>query len=171
MLRKRKKPTPYVRKTDRVYPPSHAAAHKANWSDPDYYAKMCAARRRSAEARRADPHRYSRLGIPTGWRKEEAYAALAEANKLADTFMREFEENGMIPAVVVPDSEEAMAKAVLREAFVIALAPGDKRIRLQAIGIVLRFTKALPAQRIEAGITTAEQWLVTKMKELKNDQR
>ena len=59
---------------------------------------------------------------------------------------------------LLPDSGEEKAKLALREACVIALAPGNLRTKLAAAATVLRFTKAPPVQR-HATPDTADQWL------------
>jgi uncharacterized Rossmann fold enzyme len=125
---------------------------------------MIAARQRSADDRRNDPHHYSRLGIPNGWKKAEAMEALAQANELADNMIKDFEQQGIVPEIVIPDSDEEIAKAALREACVLALAPGDRRTRLMAINTVLKFTRALPTQRHETTLTTtSEEWLMAAL--------
>jgi crotonobetainyl-CoA:carnitine CoA-transferase CaiB-like acyl-CoA transferase len=131
---------------------------------------MIAARHRSAEDRSKDPHHYSRLGVPNGWRKAEATQALAQANEIADTIIKDFEQQGIVPEVGIPDSDEEIAKAALREAVVMALAPGDKRTRLMAINTVLKFTKAPPVQRHATPLTTSEEWLMQVLSELKANQ-
>jgi hypothetical protein len=144
-----------------------AAAQKQLWQDPDHRTKMISARHRSADDRRKNPHHYSRLGVPNGWRKTEAMKALVQAHEIADTIITDFEQRGIVSTVVVPDSDEEIAKAALREAVVMALAPGDKRTRLMAINTVLKFTKALPVQRHATTLTTADEWLTQTLSELK----
>jgi hypothetical protein len=119
---------------------------------------MLAARQRSAEDRRNNPQKYSRLGVPNGMRKAEAMKAWDTARTLADTIMSGFEAQGIVPAVVIPDSDEEKAKMALREACVIALAPGNLRTKLTAAATVLRYTKAPPVQR-RATPSSATEWL------------
>jgi hypothetical protein len=123
---------------------------------------MIAARQRSAEDRRETPHKYSRLGIPNGWTKEDAMKALDKANELADDLIKKFEQSGIVSedGSIIPDSDEEIAKACLRQAVILALAPGDKRTRLMALNLVLRYTKAPPTQRHEASLAaSSEEWL------------
>jgi hypothetical protein len=98
--------------------PATAEAQKQLWQDPEYHHKIIAARHRSAEDRRNDPHHYSRLGIPNGWRKEDAMEALTQAHdlKVADTMIKDFEQQGILPEIVIPDSDKEIAKSALREA-------------------------------------------------------
>jgi len=67
------------------------------------------------------------------------------------------------PAVSVPldalaSTDEALAKAVLRELYVLAISPGNKPTKLQALSTLLVFTKAKPAER-RAIKATLEDWL------------
>jgi hypothetical protein len=119
---------------------------------------MSAGRRRSAEDRRKDPVKYSRLGVPTGYKKATAALAWADAAAKADEAMRALETRGLVETSPPLDSDEAIAKAVLHEAVKLALGPGGKRTKMAALKIVLDFTKARPAERI-ATRTTIEDWL------------
>ena len=42
---------------------------KAKWAEPEYRAKMVERDHRREELRKADPERFSRLGVPNGMRK------------------------------------------------------------------------------------------------------
>lgn len=88
--------------------------------------------------------------------------ALAHAHEVADNIIKDLEQNG-----ILPESDDDIAKACLREATIMALAPGDKRTRLMAINTVLKFTKVLPVQRHSTTLTTADEWLVKTLSELK----
>jgi hypothetical protein len=126
-------------------------AHKRLWADPAYRAKMLEARARSVDDRRANPAKYSRLGVPDGMHKATAAKAWDRARTKADAFMTTLEAHGVVPAVVVPDSDDAKAKACLREAAVLALGPTDQRTKNMAINTVLTYTKGKPIQKITAG--------------------
>jgi len=65
-------------------------------------------------------------------RKAEAQALWDEASTLADAAMKRLEEQGVVERVVVPDTDDAIAKACLREAFTMSLGPGNVRQRLAA---------------------------------------
>jgi hypothetical protein len=56
-----------------------------------------------------------------GWTKAGAQAALAEAAGKADLAIKGSEAAGLLPKVTIPDSDEELAKLVLRELCVIAL--------------------------------------------------
>ena len=77
-------------------------------------------------------------------RKAEAQALWDEASTLADLAMQRLEEQGVVERVVVPDTDDAIAKACLREAFTMALGPGNVRQRLAAARLVLTYTKPTP---------------------------
>jgi hypothetical protein len=140
-------------------------AQKKLWQNPEHRAKMVAARRKLIPLWKAYPERFSRRGVPNGMRKPEAMKLWSEANRLADLAMRGFEAQGIVPKVPmptsIPDTDEEIAKLCLREACVIALGPGnDKRTKLQALGIVLKYTRPKPAQRQSVTVTgTSEDWL------------
>jgi hypothetical protein len=135
------------------------AVHKRLWLDPEHRARMIAARARSAEDRRANPAHYSRIGVPDGMRQAEAMKAWAVAREHANEIMRGLEAAGVVPKVVIPDSDEDKAKAALHEACVLALGPTDRRTKLAAARTVLAYTKCLPAQRLELKTASLEQWL------------
>ena len=100
------------------------------WADPAYRAKQIAGRQRTALDRARHPEGYSRAGIPNGMRKAEAQALWDEASILADAAMQRLEEQGVVERVVVPDTDDAVAKECLREAFKLALGPGNVAGRL-----------------------------------------
>jgi hypothetical protein len=137
---------------------AQSEAQQKLWQNSEHRAKMIAARHRSTEDRRKDPQKYSRTGVPNGMRKAEAMKALDIARETADTIMKGFEAQGIVPGLVVPDSDDDLAKAAPREACIIALAPGDRRAKLMAANTVLMFTKAPPVQRYSTALT-AEEWL------------
>jgi hypothetical protein len=138
--------------------PETAEAHKKKWQNPEYRERMLAARARAGQE---NSERYSRLGVPSGMHRAEAVAAWAEANKLTEHAMRGLEAQGLVPATVIPDSDEAKAKAVLHQAVLIALGPGNAETKLLAIRIVLRFTRPPQPSSGSAGpaTTTADDWL------------
>ena len=159
---------PRPTKTGRRSPAQSEALRKL-WQDPAYYSKMIAARHRSTEDRRKNPMKYSRLGVPTGMRKAEAMAAWDIAGKIADSIVRALEANGVLPAVVVPDSDDELAKACLRELAVIAFGPGkDQRTKLMALYALLKFTKGRPTRRLDYTLT-AEEWLQKATEDRRSD--
>ena len=146
------------RKTKRKSP-KHSELQTKLWATPEYRAKMIAARSRTAEDRRNNPQKYSRLGVPNGMHKAEATKAWDNARALADTIIQSFEAKGIVPVTVVPDSDNEKAKAALREACVLALGPGNMRTKLLAAAMVLKYTKAPPVQRVQSTQFAAEEWL------------
>jgi hypothetical protein len=56
---------------------------------------------------------------------------------------------------------EALAKAALCGLYVLAMSPGDKRTKLSALGTLLAFIKAKPAERraISKANNPTEEWL------------
>ena len=123
---------------------------RKRWADPEYRAKQIEGRQRTALDRVRHPDRYSRAGIPNGMRKAEAQALWDEASTLAEGAMKRLEEQGVVERVVVPDTDDAIAKACLHEAFTMALGPGNVRQRLAAARLVLTYTKPKPPTVTEA---------------------
>jgi hypothetical protein len=141
--------------------PERAEIQRQLWQDGQHRAKMIAARRRSAEARRQNPERYSRLGVPNGMHRAEAQALWTEAQSQADSAIKGLEAQGIVSAVVVPDSDEAKAKAALHGACVLALGPGNARDKLQALNVVLTFTKPRAGRHAIAAAVSPEDWLLS----------
>jgi hypothetical protein len=130
---------------------------------------MIAARHRSTENRRKDPLKYSRVGVPTGMRKAEAMALWDTAGKIADCIVRTFEADGVLPEAMIPDSDDALAKACLRELVVIVFGPGnDQRTKLMALYALLKYTKGPPKRRLDYTLT-AEEWLRKATEERRSD--
>jgi myo-inositol catabolism protein IolC len=95
-------------------------------------------------------------------RKTEAMALRAEARKKAEEIMDE-----IIP-VAVPGSDDEKAKAALTELCTIGLAPGDVKMKVAALGKVLEYTKAKPAQKQDVRINNAEAWLAEAIADAKS---
>jgi hypothetical protein len=131
----------------------HLGIPEAALAEPRAPSQDGRARRRLIPLWKAHPERFSRRGVPNGWTKAEATKAWAEG----------FEVAGVVPKVVIPGSDDEIAKRCLREACVMALGPGgDLRTKLGALGIVLKYTKPKPAQRQSVTATgTSEDWLRT----------
>src|SRR5262249_51288351 len=91
--------------------PNQAIAMRKRWADPAYRAKQIAGRKRTALDRARHPERYSRAGIPNCMRKAEAQALWDKATIFADAAMQRLEEQGVVERVVVPDTDDAIAKA------------------------------------------------------------
>jgi hypothetical protein len=153
---------------------------KAKWQDPEYRAKMQERDKRREELRLADPEKFSRLGVPNGMRKEEANKLWAVAEKQADKVIKILKAKGELPsvpepgtataaqtvmtatvppttvaataAIVVPDTDDEMAEAVLREAFKLALGPTGMRPKLAALNIILKYTRLPPASVLKLAL-------------------
>jgi hypothetical protein len=161
-------PNPRPTKTGR-HSPAQSEALKKLWQDPAYRSKMITARHRSTEDRRKNPLKYSRLGVPTGMRKAEAMALWDTAGEIADRIVRALEADGVLPEAVIPDSDDAVAKACLHELAVIAFGPGnDQRRKLMALYTLLKYTKGPPARRLDYTLT-AEEWLQKATEERRSD--
>jgi hypothetical protein len=61
--------------------------------------------------------------------------------------------------VTVPGTEAGMAKAALKQAFVLAVGPVDRKIQIQAINTVLNFTKSKPESKSKLTLNKAEDFL------------
>jgi len=148
---------------DPAYRERGIAAQKTLWRNPAHRAKMAATGFKpvSAEDHRADSARYSRLGVPNGYTKATAAEARATAEKQADMAVRGLERAGIITTDVLPNSDDALANAALRELFVIAISPGNSRTKLQALNTLLAFTKSKPAERraISKANNPTDEWI------------
>jgi hypothetical protein len=130
----------------------------------------------SAKLAKANACIVSRRGIPNGMRRAEAEELWAEAREKADLAMKGFERGGILAPTdaqlasftneeflqllsegLVDDDQ--LANRVLRELFVIAMGPGNKRTKASALGTILAFTKPKPAQRQSITTTGPEDWL------------
>ena len=117
---------------------------RKRWADPAFRAKQIEGRQRTACDRARHPDKYSRAGVPNGMRKAEAQALWDKATIFADAAMKRLEEQGVVERVVVPDTDDAIAKACLHEVFKLALGPDNVRQRLAAARLVLTYTKPKP---------------------------
>ena len=159
------------------HPPSHSAAMKAKWQDPEYRAKMAERDTKREELRKADPERFTRTGIPNGMRKDEAQRLWAVAEAQADKSIQTLKAVGMLPetaasasqsattstvasgaqySIPVPDTDDGMAEAALREAFKIALGPTGTRAKVAALAIIMKYTRLPPTAVLQLATGTAE---------------
>lgn len=151
--------------------PDHSAWLKEKWQEPEFREKMRLRDEKAAEMRKLDPVRFSRTGVPNGMRRRTAKRLWAKAGKAADRFITMLENEGDLPKpeVTVPDSEDAMAKAALREAFTLAVVPGDLKIKTANIRTILEWTKAKPESKSKVTVQTAEDWLKAAKEDMEND--
>lgn len=153
---KKYKKTPLFGRIDkrRLPRPDIAAIKKAQWEDPEYRAMMSEAIKAS---HKADPQKYSRLGVPKGHTRETVAPLWARARELADRFIQIMKDKGELPdekvevvtedgvqTVSVPSTDNGKAEAALRETFVLAVGPSDQKIKIQALNTVLAYTKSKP---------------------------
>lgn len=124
--------------------PNASAALKAKWQDPVFRAKM---------AIRESGHRYP--GQADGMTKEETFAVQALVREKVDYIMDTLEMEGILKFT----TDEDMARECLREAFRIALSPGNAQTQMAAIRTVLEFTKAKPATKTDLTLKNHEAWL------------
>ncbi|MGY3497146.1 hypothetical protein [Bradyrhizobium sp. USDA 4502] len=144
---------------------------KAKWLDPEYRAKMEERDSRREELRKADPERFTRTGIPNGMRRDEADRMWSVADAQADKVIQTLKADGLLPEtgtattataqsnIPVPDTDEGMAEVVLREAFKLALGPTGKRAKLQALDIILKYTRLKPMSVLKLATGAAESAL------------
>jgi hypothetical protein len=129
--------------------PNQSEAAKKFWSNPEYRAKHAAAMKAVWADRKANPIKYSRAAIPNGYRKAKALEAWAIASATADDAMARLRAAGLFKDDGLDLDDDALAAAALREAFCVALGPGNLKTRLEALRIVLAFTKAAPPTAVE----------------------
>jgi hypothetical protein len=136
---------------------------KAIWADPVKRAYMVeqikAARAIQQIEREANPDKFKRTGTPNGMTRATAAPLWADARLKADRFIKQMQDEGELPNVVIPGSDEEKGVAALHAATVLALGPGDRQAKLAAIRTVLEWTKAKPASRQKIDVTTSEDWL------------
>jgi hypothetical protein len=134
------------------------------WKDPEKTARWHKywAQPGIREHRAANPLKYSRINVPQGYSREYADLLAKEAGQFADQYMKELEHAGVVRSddVIIPDSDEAIAKATLREAVKIALNVSTPRAaKLSAINICLNYTKPKPVTKTEVLVKSPEDWL------------
>jgi hypothetical protein len=132
---------------------------KELWATPEFRQKMNQRDRARIAAAKLNPAKFSRYGVPDGMRRAEAKLAWAEAGELADRFITVLKQNGELPdlqhegnttlhagtEILIPQSDDGMAEAALREAFVLAVGPSGPAVKAAALNIVLTYTRAKPA--------------------------
>jgi hypothetical protein len=138
--------------------------NKNGWKNPHQSEtwKKYWARPGIREERAANPLKYSRINVPQGYPREYADLLAKEAGQFADQYMKELEHAGVVRSddVIVPDSDEAIAKVTLREAVKIALNVATPRAaKLSAINICLNYTKPKPVIKTEMLVKSPEDWL------------
>jgi hypothetical protein len=139
--------------------PDQAARLKALWADPEYRERM---------TKQLADNTGSRTGVPDGMRKRTITRIKKKAEQAADRFIQMLKDEGDLPLVTVPDTEAGMAEAALKQAFLLAVLPGDKKVQISAINTVLNFTKAKPESKSKVTVESAEDWLKAAQEDMKN---
>lgn len=150
------RPKLYLRGT-RPPNPNAAAGMKAYWASPEGKAKMIERKAITAAKRALNPEQFSRAAIPNGMTRETVAPLVAHARQQADRFIQKMKDEGVLPTM--PDSDEERAEAVLKQAVVIALSPGERQSQMAAIRTVLEWTRAKPASKQHISLDTTESWL------------
>jgi hypothetical protein len=142
---------------------TNSKAMKALWADPvrraQMIAKIKAGRAIQQIEREANPQKFSRFGVPHGETKASVAPLWAEARRKADRFIQKMADEGIIPNVIIPDSDDAKGVAALHAATVLALGPTDKQLKLAAIRTVLEYTRSKPESKSKMTINTSEEFL------------
>ena len=145
---------------------AQSATWKRLWQDPEFIEKQKQLQVLRAEDRKLNPEKYNRTRVPDGMRKKTALAKWAVAEQHADRFIQMLKDEGDLPEVVVPETETAMAEAALREAYVMAVGPGDNKIKTANIRTILEWTKAKPESKSKITVDKAEDWLAAAQAEV-----
>ncbi len=130
--------------------PSQSEFMRLRWQDPVYRAENLARLRATYTPR---------THVPDGMRKPQARKLWAKAETLAGRFIKMLEDEGTLPAVTVPGSDEEMATKALATAFVLAVFPGDTKVQTANIRTVLEWTRAKPESKSKVTVEKAEDWL------------
>jgi hypothetical protein len=147
--------------------PVVAALRRAEWADPEKRAKRLAAAAKTRSERELPPHVYTRQGTPSGMTKAQAWDMWFEAKRLANRFIDIMEEEGVLPEIVIPGSDEEMGKEALREAFKLAVGPSQATVKTSNIRTVLEWTKQKPATKTDLNLSNAEAWLAAVQADMK----
>jgi hypothetical protein len=137
--------------------PNSSAFMKARWEDPEYREKQLA---------NLHANRGNRTRVPDGMRKAQAQKLWSKAETLAERFITMLKDDGELPEVTVPGSDEAMATEALREAFVLAIGPGDGKLKTANIRTVLEWTRAKPESKSKLTLEKSEDWLAAAQAEM-----
>jgi hypothetical protein len=152
--------------------PQFAETLRKHWADPEWRAALLAKRQARIDERKAKGEPVGAHGVPNGWRKPAWKHELARCRRKATWLMKKMVAAGIVEPITetefvevdgkrveVPTTEGQMAARALKEAMVISLAPGERKDKLTALRMVLDFTKAKPAQKIDAKFSNAESFL------------
>jgi hypothetical protein len=157
--KQRRKRSPRPKKTKRTNPATSARL-KEMWKDPAFRENMRIKMEPVIAYRKAHPEKFSRRGVPDGMRKPEADRLWAVARDKAKKAIKIMEDEGHLPAIVIPDSDDDKAKRVLEEMFAITLSPlTHQPTKIAAGRTVLEWCRSKPVQKTAVAISNAEDWL------------
>lgn len=148
------------RGTTGIKKPKVSAALRLRWQDPEYRANNLALLRATYKPR---------TRVPDGMRKPQAMKLWAKAETLAESFIQMLKDEGDLPMVVMPETDEARAEAALKEAVVLAIGPGDNKIKTANIRTVLEWTKAKPESKSKVTVEQSEEWLARARADMADD--
>lgn len=158
MARKQRKTSPRTKGIRHISAASSKL--KALWADPEWRANYLARREFLRELRGHTYKKKSRMGVPDGMRKEEAMELWEKAKAQARRFVQIMEDQGKLPKVTIPGSEEEMAKQTLEHAFTYAVGPlTDAKTKASYMRIVLDFTKKKPETTNKLSLENSAEWL------------
>lgn len=147
--KKRKKAPRKLRYRGRQKRPGVAEAMKRCWADPEWRAKLLEKRQAIIPFKRST----SRMGVPDGMHREEAYPLNQAAIESAKETMSKLKKAGAIGDL------DAKAEEALTTAVEIMRKPGNKGTQLSAARLVLEYTKSKPAAKSDITVNKAEEWL------------
>lgn len=128
---------------------------KALWEDPVWRANLLAKRQAVEDARKAAGiKRGGRVNVPTGVTNDQAKTFRRQAKFEASLTMKKLEAAG-----VLDDADEQAKEALKFGLTVMRDQTSNKKDALSAARMVLDFTKAKPAQKINHTVSTTEEWL------------
>lgn len=111
-----------------------------------------------------------RMGVPDGMKKADTIPLWERAREQARKFITIMEDAGELPKVVIPGSEEEMAKRALQEAYTLAVSPlSSAQNKTAAIRVVLEYTKAKPESKSKLTLDKSEEWLAALAADMKKD--
>lgn len=129
---------------------------KQLWATPEFRERMKQRDKDRIEAAKSNPGAFSRLGIPDGMKRAEAVRLWTQADVLADQFIVALKNTGQLSenphtvlynGYLLPATDDGLAEAALRQAFVLAVGPTSRQVKAKALDIVLAYTRAKPANK------------------------
>lgn len=113
-------------------------------------------------------NRETRMGCALGKDRATCTAERAVAELDVQELMKMMEDEGLVEPVdeALPDSDEQIARKALEGVARLAFGPSvDGARKLTALRTLLDYTKAKPAQKIEAKVSSVEEWLTAVTKD------